>query len=114
MIRALPELELDGVEGAEALEVHRFEIREDLSAGWSVVVLARSPDVALDLCGAVGRQGGLHHVDLGRRRRGVCRQARLAEAVEIGDAEVGLSTYQLVIVPALWLLSRRTASRGSA
>ncbi|HSN98679.1 MAG TPA: phage late control D family protein, partial [Candidatus Nanopelagicales bacterium] len=93
------------------LEVHRFSIREEIAALFTVKVLARSPDPALDLRALLGQPAALHLLDLDRRWSGVCNHARLVQAVDVGLSSVGLSTYEITLVPRLWLLTQRTRYR---
>ncbi|WP_044252559.1 phage late control D family protein, partial [Chondromyces apiculatus] len=95
----------------EAMEVHWFQVKEAVSALWSVRVVARCQDALLDLRRLVGEAAALEVVGEGRRWEGVCTQARLAEGVEVGEGEVGLSTYELRIAPRLWWLTQSTRYR---
>ncbi|HSN96916.1 MAG TPA: type VI secretion system tip protein TssI/VgrG, partial [Candidatus Nanopelagicales bacterium] len=95
----------------ERLAVHRFTVREAVSELFSIKVLARCHNPVIDLKALLGERAELHLVDHDRRWCGVCDRARLVEAVDVGEGEVGLSTYEISIVPKLWLLSRRTRYR---
>ncbi|MCC6552679.1 MAG: type VI secretion system tip protein VgrG [Polyangiaceae bacterium] len=95
----------------EALRVHRFAVREELSALFSVQVLARSSDPMLDLGSILGGAAALRIAHAERLWSGICHRARLVQAVELGATEAGLSTYEIEIVPRLWLLGERTRYR---
>jgi type VI secretion system secreted protein VgrG len=80
-----------------------FFAREGLSTLFEVVVTVRSPDEDLGLEVAAG-QDAWFRIECGGLMRlwsGVCSRARHT-AVEPG----GLSTYEITIVPRLWLLTR--------
>ena len=102
----------------ERLRVHRFSVREEVSALFTVKVLARSPDPCIDLKAIVGQAAalriasGYRFASRGERLwSGLCHHARLVQAVELGPAEVGLSTYEIEIAPQLWLLTQRSDYR---
>ncbi|MCC6555973.1 MAG: type VI secretion system tip protein VgrG [Polyangiaceae bacterium] len=95
----------------EALRVHRFAVREELSAPFGVRVLARSPDPTLALGSVLGQPTALRIAHAERSWSGICHRVRLVQSVELGAAEAGLSTYEIEIVPRLWLLGERTRYR---
>jgi len=95
----------------ERLHVHRFSVRESLSSPFTVTVLARSPDPCIDFSAVVGQPAALRVAGAERGWSGLCRHIRLVQAVDLGPAEVGLSTYEIAVVPRLWLLSQRIRSR---
>jgi type VI secretion system secreted protein VgrG len=102
----------------ERLRVHRFSVREAISSLFSVQVLARSSDPCVDLKGIVGRPAALRIASGYRFARGgerlwsgLCHHARLVQAVDVGAGEVALSTYEIAIVPRLWLLTQRSDHR---
>ena len=95
----------------EPLQVHRFSVLESVSSPFLVKVLARSPDPSIDFKAILGSPAALSIEDADRAWSGVCNSVRLVQAVDTGLAEVGLSTYELTIVPRLWLLSHRTSYR---
>ena len=96
--------------GEESLSVRRFTTREAISDLFAVTVWARSPSPDIDLESLVGKPAALWVEDGwfsalpngGRRWAGVCRQIELVQA-----EPTGLSTYQMSLVPTLWLLSQR-------
>ncbi|TKC94597.1 type VI secretion system Vgr family protein, partial [Polyangium fumosum] len=91
-----------------SLDVRRFSIVEGLSTFFSITLEAFSIDAALDFEEVVGQTARftIHRGSETRSWTGVCRAARLLRA-----EEDGLSTYEIVIVPALWLLTERTSRR---
>ncbi|KYF67066.1 type VI secretion system tip protein TssI/VgrG [Sorangium cellulosum] len=102
----------------EMLRVERVVIREAVSSLFTVEVEASSPEPCVDL-GAIagqpaalrieaGEGGGLHGE---RVWSGVCRHARQVHALELRGGELGVSTYALTIVPALWRMALRTDHR---
>ncbi len=100
--------------GEDSLSVRRFAVHEAMSSLFSVSVWARSPSDDIDLESIVGKPAalqiasGVAHAWLGGARRfaGVCRTMHLQRA-----ESTGLSTYQLQIVPRLWLLTQRRNNR---
>ena len=102
----------------ERLRVHRFSILEAVSSVFTVKVVARSPDPCIDLKAIVGQPAALRIASsyqfAARGERvwsGLCHHARLVQAVDLGPAEVGLSTYEIAIAPSLWLLTQRSDHR---
>lgn len=97
----------------DSLSVRRFSIREGLSQLFEVSAVALSPNSDIDLDAIVGRpasfqlQSGLAHAaSPARAWTGICS---LLE--QIRTEPHGLSTYQVRIVPALWLLTQRRGYR---
>ncbi|MCC6553523.1 MAG: phage late control D family protein [Polyangiaceae bacterium] len=102
----------------ERMVVHRFSVREAVSALFEVKVLARSADPCVKLGEVVGRPAALRIASGYRFARGgerqwagICHHARAVQAVEHGDGEAALSTYEIGIVPRLWLLTQRSDYR---
>ena len=95
----------------ERLHVHRFSVRESISSPFTVKVLARSPDPSIDLDAVLDQPAALRIAGAGRAWSGICNGIQLVQAVALRPDEVGLSTYEISIVPRLWLLSRRTDYR---
>ena len=111
-------LELIFASGETSLMVHRFSVREAVSSVFEVTALARSESPAIDLQAIVGQPAALrvtvgYHFARGGTRtwKGVVRSAEQVRAVAHADYEDGLSTYQLAIVPTLWLLTQRRNNR---
>jgi uncharacterized protein involved in type VI secretion and phage assembly len=100
--------------GEDTLSVRRFAVHEAMSSLFSASVWARSPNDDIDLESIVGKPAALRiasgaaHAWLGGARRfaGICRTMHLQRA-----ESTGLSTYQLQIVPRLWLLTQRRNHR---
>jgi len=100
--------------GESSLSVRHFRVEEQMSGLFRARVMARSPDEGIELGSLVGRAASLRLVNgLGpaaqeRLFSGVCVDARMARAE--GSSE-GLSTYELTLVPSLWLLTQRRQNR---
>jgi type VI secretion system secreted protein VgrG len=95
--------------GEDSLSVRRFAVREAVSELFAVTVLARSPKPDLDLEAIIGRPAALQVSGDrsttflgGRRWAGVCSRIAQVQAEPAGP-----STYELHLVPALWLLTQR-------
>jgi type VI secretion system secreted protein VgrG len=108
----MPIAELTFESGETSLSVRSFRVEEAVSKPFVISVMARSP-LQLDLESIVGRPAtltltsGVAHIHNATRTwTGVCRQIELVQA-----EPTGLSTYDLRIVPALWLLSQRRGYR---
>jgi type VI secretion system secreted protein VgrG len=112
-------LELTFASGESSLSVRRFAIEEAVSSLFSVSVWARSPDPSVDLDALVGRPATFRVVAgykfaLGQGARawsGVVSYAEQVYALQPTPGQKGLSTYQLTIVPELWLLTQRSGNR---
>ncbi|KYF73146.1 hypothetical protein BE11_43670 [Sorangium cellulosum] len=110
-------LELSLASG-EALRVQRVAIREGVSSLFAVEVEAVSPEPCVDLEAIAGQAAALR-IEAGegsglsgeRVWSGVCSRVRQVHALELRGGELGVSTYALTIVPALWRLSLRTDHR---
>ncbi|HZF49488.1 MAG TPA: type VI secretion system tip protein TssI/VgrG [Polyangiaceae bacterium] len=101
-------LELNFASGESTLSVRRFSIKEQMSNPFEVYVVALSPNDEIDMEAIVGKPatfsmaGGV----VPRSLTGICSHMGQVQA------EVkGLSTYELVIVPDLWLLAHRSGHR---
>jgi type VI secretion system secreted protein VgrG len=110
----MPLLELT-VSGGASLSVRHFAITETISTPFNVSVLAVSREPNINARAIVGRPAsfrlasGVAQVLDGKRRwKGVCIHMEQVHALPEGG---GLSTYQLTIVPTLWLLSQRRSYR---
>jgi type VI secretion system secreted protein VgrG len=107
----MPTLELTFESGESSLSVRRFAVHEALSTFWTASVWARSPDASIDLEALVGKSAsftlehGYAHVTSGKRVfSGIVQRAEQGRP-DVSDK--GLSTYLVVIVPKLWLLTQR-------
>jgi type VI secretion system secreted protein VgrG len=99
----------------ESLSVRRWTVEEALSGLFEVQVIAVSPKGDLDLGPLVGRGasfrlagGQISGGAQGRCWGGLCRSASLTR---VEEAETGLSTYEIALVPWLWLLTQRRNNR---
>ncbi|MEZ4302852.1 MAG: type VI secretion system tip protein TssI/VgrG [Polyangiaceae bacterium] len=115
--------------GEGSLSVCEYSVVEGLSALFEITLVARSPDEALDLHAMLGRTAvfriGPHLAPssaaeaslssprpapalaaTSRTFAGICSAAR-----QLRVEPTGLSTYELRIVPHLWLLTQRTHHR---
>ena len=110
----MPLLDLSFASGERSLSVRRFVVHEAISSLFSVSVWARSPDASVDLSALVGQAAGLRiesgykfaH-EPGRMWSGICACAAQVQA----EPEPRLSTYLVTIVPAMWLLTKRSGHR---
>lgn len=98
------------LETGDPLDVREFTLEDGLSTLFSIDIIARSQDASLDYEGAAGtnatftiqpENGGAPRVFKGI----------ISEVHQLKTEESGLTTYQLTLVPQLWLLSRRTNCR---
>ncbi|WP_437946582.1 type VI secretion system tip protein TssI/VgrG [Sorangium sp. So ce296] len=102
----------------EALRVERVAIREALSSLFTVEVEAVSPEPCVDLKAIAGQPAALR-IEAGegsglsgeRVWSGVCSHVRQVHALEVRGGDIGVSTYALTIVPALWRMALRTDHR---
>lgn len=118
---AILELSLAGLAGLAGADLspRRFTIREAVSSLFSISLLARSPDPSLDLAALLDQPatfrivpGYIHVENLGARTwRGIVVDAEQVHALQPGLGQVGLSTYQLRIVPDLFRLTQRRGNR---
>jgi len=90
-----------------------MRVREAMNELFEVRVMARSLDENLSLSSIVGHRATLRVSGLlpsvgGRSWSGLCTSLR---SVTTEESSHGLSTYELVIVPRLWLLTQRRTHR---
>jgi type VI secretion system secreted protein VgrG len=86
------------------LDVRSFRVVERMSSYFEIEVVAYSEDASLDSEGIVGKAAAFEVRD-GRHPRiwkGLCNHF---EQVDV--APQGLSSYRLIVVPTLWLLTQR-------
>jgi len=108
-------LELAFESGEASLSPRRFRVEEHLSQLFQITVMARSPSEELDLDALVGRpavfriQSGA--VGLTQKNRAWTGVVSRMEMSRVEDSELGLSTYELTLVPALWMLTQRRNNR---
>ena len=111
----MPLLELSFACGESSLEVRRFAIHEALGTLFAARIWARSHDPSIDLEPLCGQAASLR-LDPGyanvtnntRVYSGIVSSAKQGKAEA---SEQGLSTYEVVIVPKLWLLNHRVGNR---
>jgi len=109
----MPILELSFSSGESTLSVRKFSVQESLSGMFTVSIEARSPNEDIDLESIVGKPAlfrvvsGLAWAHLDTRLwTGVVSEMELTRV-----EPSGLSTYELKIVPQLWLMTQRTNYR---
>ena len=106
-------LELSFASGRHGLEVRHFKVEEGMSRLFRAAVVARSPSADVDLDALVG-QPALFRIGSGLAfaRLGVRTWSGVCSGIEQVRVEpTGLSTYELTIVPSLWLLGQRRNNR---
>ncbi|MDI3287314.1 type VI secretion system tip protein TssI/VgrG [Polyangium sp. 15x6] len=95
------------VGSGDALDVRRFDVAERMSSIFEVKIVAVSENHDIDFEAVVGQP--MSFTVQGRHSRtwtGVCNHLQ-----QIGVEERGLSTYELSLVPTLWLLTQRRNQR---
>jgi type VI secretion system secreted protein VgrG len=88
-----------------AFDVRSFTARETISALFRVTVIAVATEADLDFEAVVGQPARFQVRGAGPRPRtwtGICHQIH-----QLGVEEAGLSTYEIEIVPTLWLATQR-------
>lgn len=106
-------LELSFSSGESSLSVRRFSVQESLSGMFTASIEARSPNEDIDLESIVGKPALFRvvsgvawaHLDT-RVWTGVVSEMELTRV-----EPSGLSTYELTIVPQMWLMTQRTNYR---
>ncbi len=88
--------------------VTRFELREAMSELFELTVELLLPDPALDMKGVVGQpvRVGLADQPFQREIEGIVRRVR-----QLSSEPSGTSSYEIVVVPPLWLTTRRKDHR---
>jgi type VI secretion system secreted protein VgrG len=106
----MPEVTLAFEGGEFSLSVRRIAVREAVSELFAVTVTALSPEPDIDLEAIIGKRASLDVSEgwFAAEPGGGRRFAGVVSRIEQVKAEpTGLSTYQLVIVPVLWLATQR-------
>jgi type VI secretion system secreted protein VgrG len=112
-------LELTFASGIRDVFVRQFAVRELVSSPFILHLIVRSPDPSLDL-GAIVGQGATFRLRAGyanvrdggaRSWSGVIANAEQVEALQEATRGEGLSTYEIQLVPKLWLLTQRRGNR---
>ncbi|MBK8254832.1 MAG: type VI secretion system tip protein VgrG [Polyangiaceae bacterium] len=108
-------LELSFESGESSLSVRQFRVEEGMNDPFQVSITARSSNEQLDLDDLVGRAATFKMVSgtagLTQSLRTWTGIVSRMELTRVEDAASGLSTYELTIVPNLWLLGRRRNNR---
>ncbi|XXY48652.1 type VI secretion system tip protein TssI/VgrG [Sorangium sp. So ce269] len=106
---ALPFLEVTVASG-DLLDVRQFHVTERMSELFEVSIVALCENADIDFEAVIGqpmtftlRHGSAHNA---RTWTGLCRHVE-----QLAAEELGVSTYKLVLVPALWLLTQRRNHR---
>ena len=101
-------LSLAFASGERSLSARSFSINEAISTLFEHQILAVSSDGDLDLASIVGHAAWFRIDAAGHSRlwSGLCQRMQ-----QIGVEPDGLSTYELTIVPSLWLLTQRRNHR---
>ncbi len=94
------------VSSGDALDVRRFSIKQRISSLFEVDLVAHTENAYLDFDALVGQPATfqIHAGASGEARSwsGICNHVQ-----HVGVVEPGLSTYELRIVPTLWLATQR-------
>src|SRR5262245_30067577 len=96
------------VASGDALDVREFRVEEAISSLFKIRIVALSDNPELDLDSIVGQPASFalvadaDGVAAPRRWTGICNCLQ-----QIGVEEAGLSSYELTLVPMLWLLTQR-------
>src|SRR5512140_3122811 len=96
----------------DALDVRRFTVREGISSLFEITILAVSENANIDFDAVAGlpasfrMHGGAAARAEGRAWTGLCQHIQ-----QVAAEETGLSTYQVTIVPTLWLATQRRNHR---
>ncbi|MBK8255871.1 MAG: type VI secretion system tip protein VgrG [Polyangiaceae bacterium] len=99
------------IASGDALDIRNFQVVERMNELFEVTVVALSDNPDIDFESVVGQamtftaMQGAEGTDV-RSWTGVCNHIE-----QIGAEERGLSTYRMVLVPQLWLLSQRRNHR---
>jgi type VI secretion system secreted protein VgrG len=106
-------LQLTFANGESSLSVRSFEVQESLSKPFQIDIVARAPSADIDFEALIGEganfvlHGGIGGaLDTPRKWSGFCVKCELVRV-----EETGLSTYEVTVVPQLWLLGKRRNHR---
>jgi type VI secretion system secreted protein VgrG len=92
------------VEAGEALDVREFHVEERMSSLFAIELVVLSESPALDFDAILGQKARFR-LRSGRAER--MWSGIVSQLEQIRVEERGLSTYELTIVPAAWLLTQR-------
>jgi type VI secretion system secreted protein VgrG len=94
----------------DALDVRHFAVQDGMSQIFSVALTAVSKNPNIDFDGVVGKDATFRLRSSSgsgdREWHGLC-----SNLLQVGVEENGVSTYQITIVPTLWLLTQRRNHR---
>ncbi len=92
----------------QGLEVDHLELRDAISELFELTLGVKSTDPAIDMGGVVGEEVlvAMRDEPLLRQIRGIVRRAR-----QITSEPTGMSEYEIVVAPPLWLTTRRRDHR---
>lgn len=95
------------------LIVHRYQLRDGLSELFECQITVASTDLALDLRTVVGQSitVGFSDEPFLTQIRGIVKSARQLTTILSPSNTDSAALYDLVVVPRLWLLTRRTDHR---
>lgn len=106
-------LELSFGSGEDTLSVRTFSVREEMSGLFEVNIMARSSNEDIDFDATIGKPAMFRMVAGGdsalvstRLWSGICKSLEQTRV-----EPDGLSTYELTIVPALWMATQRRNNR---
>ena len=99
-------LELEVASG-DALEVRRFSVTEQVSALFQVSITAVCKNAGVEFEAVVGQAA--RFTARGTHER--CWSGLVSHIEQVRVESEGVSTYQLTVVPALWLLTQRKNTR---
>ncbi len=92
----------------DALDIRHFAVQEQMSQIFNVSLTVESRNHNIDFDAVVGKEASftLHSSKTSKTWSGLC-----SDFQQVAVEESGLSTYQLTIVPTLWLLTQRRNHR---
>jgi type VI secretion system secreted protein VgrG len=92
----------------EALDVRHFGVQDGLAQIFNVTLTAVSKNANIDFDAIVGKEASfkIRGSASAREWHGLC-----SNFLQVGVDEAGASTYQITIVPTLWLLTQRRNHR---
>jgi type VI secretion system secreted protein VgrG len=94
----------------EAFDVRTFAVNEGVNTLFSIELIVRCRNPAVDLDRTVGAEASFR-IGLEADADSLAWTGVIADIEQVLVEESGLSTYQLRLVPALWLLTQRTNHR---
>jgi len=105
------------ISASDAFDVREYEVRDAINALFSIDLLVRCPNPAVDFEEVIGAPAAFR-IELERELLGAatgsaspCWTGIVADIEQVTAEETGLSTYRLRIAPVFWLLTQRTNCR---